>query len=36
MAESVGISAPVTVDLGKEQVQFFPLGMAEWKAMELT
>ena len=36
MAQSIGISAPVTVDLGDEQVQFYPLGMAEWKAMELT
>lgn len=36
MAQSQGIASPVTVDLGEEQIQFFPLGLAEWKQMELT
>ena len=36
MAQSAAMAVPVTVDIGKESVSFHPLGMAEWKQMELS
>ncbi len=36
MAQSTGIASPVTVDMGGTQVSFYPLGLAEWKEMELS